>query len=136
LKYIRAKNGRHYTIQFIPEATRIIEHYRQFRNDDYIFPTLYKKRHQTPISIFNRIKKVNRQINANLKEIAAMAEIDTDITFYVAIHSFATVLKRKGETTSIISEMMGHDSEKTTQIYLDGFENKVLYEASKMLVNK
>ena len=48
---------------------------------------------------------------------------------------FATVLKRKGLATSIIQEMMGHDSERTTQVYLDGFDNQVLYDASKLLVN-
>jgi integrase len=134
LKYERAKNGRLYSIQLIPKAIRIIEHYRQFRYDDYIFPILYKKRHQTPISKHNRFKKVNREINKNLKEIALLAGIDTDITFYVARHTFATVLKRKGVSTAIISEMMGHNSEKTTQIYLDSFENQTLYDASKLLV--
>ncbi|WP_394992190.1 site-specific integrase [Emticicia sp.] len=134
LKYARAKNGRHYSIELIPEAIRINEHYKQYRSDDYIFPILFKKRHQTPIAVHNRIKKVNRQINDNLKKIAEMVGIDNDITFYVARHTFATVLKRKGLATSVIQEMMGHDSEKTTQIYLDDFENKVLYDASKLLV--
>ena len=29
---------------------------------------------------------------------------------------------------------MGHDSEKTTNIYLDSFENKILDEASKAIL--
>lgn len=135
LKYTRAKNGRSYTIPLIVEAMNIIDYYRQYRSDDYIFPILYKKRHQTATSIHNRIKKINRTVNTNLKEIALIVGIDADITFYVARHTFATILKRKGLPTSIIQEMMGHDSEKTTQIYLDGFDNQVLYDASKLLVN-
>jgi integrase len=135
LKHIRSKNDRLYTIPLIAEAINIIDYYRQYRRDDYIFPILYKKRHQTATSIYNRIKKINREVNTNLKEIASMIGIDADITFYVARHTFATVLKRKGLPTPVIQEMMGHDSEKTTQIYLDDFDNEVLYDASKMLVN-
>ena len=135
LSYIRAKTGRSYSIPLIPEAIAIIEHYNQYRSDDYIFPILHKNRHKTPKTIRNRIKKVSRNINDNLKELATLAGIDTEITFYVARHTFATVLKKKGLPTSIIQEMMGHDSERTTQIYLDGFDNQVLYDASKLLVN-
>jgi site-specific recombinase XerD len=52
----------------------------------------------------------------------------------VARHSYATVLKRSGVSTSVISEAMGYDSERTTQIYLDNFENDVFDEASKALL--
>ena len=35
---------------------------------------------------------------------------------------------------SIIIEALGHDSEKTTQIYLYSFENAAIDEADKLLV--
>ena len=54
--------------------------------------------------------------------------------FHVARHSFATVLKRSGVNTSIISEAMGHSSEKVTQIYLDSFENDQIDEAMSNLL--
>jgi integrase len=41
---------------------------------------------------------------------------------------------KSGIATSVISEAMGHDSEKTTKIYLESFENKVLDEANKALL--
>lgn len=44
------------------------------------------------------------------------------------------ILKKSGIATSVISEAMGHDSEKTTKIYLESFENKVLDEANKALL--
>jgi site-specific recombinase XerD len=44
------------------------------------------------------------------------------------------VLKRSGVGTSKISELMGHGDEKTTQIYLDEFENEELYEATLNLL--
>jgi integrase len=43
-------------------------------------------------------------------------------------------MKRSGVSTAIISESMGHESEKTTQIYLDSFESKILDEANKAIL--
>jgi len=54
--------------------------------------------------------------------------------FHSSRHSFATVLKRSGVNTSIISESLGHSSEKVTQIYLDSFENSQIDEAMKNLL--
>lgn len=43
-------------------------------------------------------------------------------------------MKKSGISTTIISQALGHDSEKTTQIYLESFENTVLDEASKVIL--
>lgn len=56
------------------------------------------------------------------------------VIIHVARHSYATVLKRAGVSTSIISESLGHSSEKITQIYLDSFENSQIDEAMKNLL--
>ncbi|SBV94192.1 conserved hypothetical protein [uncultured Dysgonomonas sp.] len=53
---------------------------------------------------------------------------------YVARHSFATILKRSGINVAIISEALGHSDLKTTQIYLDSFENSQIDEAMKNLL--
>lgn len=49
-------------------------------------------------------------------------------------HSYATVLKRSGVPTSIISESLGHSSERVTQIYLDSFENERMNEVMQHLI--
>lgn len=71
--------------------------------------------------------------NRRLKEIGRRVGIE-NLTTYVARHSFATVLKREGVSTSIICESLGHSSEKVTQIYLDSFENTQIDEAMKHLL--
>ena len=73
-------------------------------------------------------------MNYYLKNIGKKLNVSTKITTYVARHSFATVLKRSGVNTSIISEAMGHSSEKVTQIYLDSFENDQIDEAMSNLL--
>lgn len=41
----------------------------------------------------NRIHKVLGQINGELKVLASELEIEADMTTYVAMHSFASILK-------------------------------------------
>jgi integrase len=52
----------------------------------------------------------------------------------VARHTFATVLKRSGVSTAIISESMGHQTEAITQTYLKSFENSIIDDAMKNLL--
>jgi integrase len=137
LTYTRLKTGKYYNILLLDPALDILLYYRSnfYRGENsYIFPILDDQRHLTPISIQNRLHKVLGQTNKDLKLIGEQLGIKTPLTTYVARHSYATVLKRSGVSTSIISEAMGHDSERTTQIYLDNFENDVLDEASMALL--
>ena len=67
-----------------------------------------------------------------LRDVAKRLKIKATVTTYVARHSFATVLKKSG--VNIISEALGHHSLKTTQIYLDSFENSQIDVAMQNLL--
>ena len=132
--YTRSKTQKLMSIQLVPQALEIIERYALHKStDDYIFPILDKDVHQKPITIDNRIKKVATQTNKHLKTLGEMVGIKAPITTYTARHTFATTLRRLGQSTAVISSMMGHKTEAITQVYLDSFENEVLYEASLKL---
>jgi integrase len=137
LTYIRLKTGKPYSLAILEPALQILEFYRShyFRgNDNYIFPILDTSQHKTAESINNRTHKILTHTNQDLKEIGTELGISVPLTTYVARHTFATVLKRGGASTSKISEAMGHESERTTQIYLDSFENDVLDDTIKALL--
>ena len=53
---------------------------------------------------------------------------------YIARHSWASVAKARNIPLSVISEGMGHDSEKTTRIYLASLEASVVDKANKMIL--
>ncbi|WP_341228405.1 site-specific integrase [uncultured Arcticibacterium sp.] len=134
LSYTRSKTKKLLNVQLVPQALDIFQRYNEYKeSNDYIFPVLDKARHIEPKSIANRIQKVGTQINKDLKVLAERAGITTSLTTYTARHSFATTLKRLGQSTAVISNMMGHKTEAITQVYLDSFENEVLYEASLKL---
>ncbi len=57
-------------------------------------------------------------MNANLKEIAAFCEIENEITFHLARHTFATtVTLTNGVSIESISKMLGHKNLRTKQHY-------------------
>jgi integrase/recombinase XerD len=140
MKYTRKKTGQTFDMGLLDEAFEIIQYYKDIyysgNDKDYIFPILNREIHVTPTQIDNRIEKVLKQTNRDLKSIANEIGIDEKITTYVARHSFATILKNEGQGTAVISELLGHESERTTQIYLDSFGNKILDEATKASVWK
>lgn len=136
LEYTRKKTKELFNMALLDPAMKILNFYKKTKNDPenhYIFPIL-NQTHITEKSKDYRIKKIITKTNKDLKDIGIKAGINEHLTTYVARHTYATVLKKSGISTSLISEMMGHDSEKTTQIYLDSFENSVLDEANKSIL--
>ena len=62
--------------------------------------------------------QTNENQNIQLKKIAKAAGIDKTLTFHVARHTFATsVCLTNGVPIETLSQMLGHLSIKTTQIY-------------------
>ena len=131
LVYCRKKTKKTINLPLQHEALEVLEKYRS--DSEYLFP-IFSAFHKTEQQKRNRLHKVITKVNDALKEIGKELGITIDLTTYVARHSYATVLKRSGVSTAIISESLGHSSEKVTQIYLDSFENSQIDEAMKNLL--
>lgn len=72
-------------------------------------------------------------MNAYLKEIATLAEINKTLTFHLARHTFATtVTLANGVPIESVSEMLGHKSIRTTQIYAKVIDQKVSEDMSAL----
>ena len=135
LVYERQKTHRLVHIPLSDEAKAIIVRYDEHcQRAGYLFPILDKYRHVSPMQKNNRVRKVCHQVNQELRRIASKAGIHSEVTTYVARHSFATVLKRSGVNISLISEALGHADLATTQIYLARFEDSQVADAMKHLL--
>ena len=130
--YIRQKTKKLIMLPLQEKAVEIVNRYRSSQRK-YVFPVL-DNRERTPRQIRNRIYDVLDNVNGYLADIGKELGIELKISSYVARHSYATVLKRSGVSTSVISESLGHSSERVTQIYLDSFENRQLNDAMKNLL--
>ena len=127
LVYRRKKTAKLINLPLQEEARRVLKRYKN-NSSPYLFPIL-SNLHKTEQQRLNRLHKVITKINKALKAIGEELNIPIKLTTYVARHSYATVLKRAGVPTSIISESLGHSSEKITQIYLDSFGISQIDEA-------
>jgi integrase len=70
-----------------------------------------------------------------LLSIILIASISTNISaLYKARHSWATTAKDEGVAISVISESLGHTSEKVTHVYLASFDNNAMSKANKKVI--
>jgi site-specific recombinase XerD len=70
-----------------------------------------------------------KMINSTMKQVASHLKISQKTTTYVARHSIATQLLRSGASVKFIGDQLGHHDTKTTETYLDGFEDEQIREA-------
>ncbi|MCE2962417.1 MAG: phage integrase SAM-like domain-containing protein [Chitinophagales bacterium] len=117
--YLRSKTKKPFKIRIRPEVAEIIEYYKvNYPSEKYILPIL-NKADLKPIQIYYRQQKMLRRFNKEIKEIAKICGIDSNITSYVIRHTLGNNLKKAGASITVIKEVYGHDEEKTTNIYLN-----------------
>lgn len=130
----RNKTGKNVTI-FIPTDqfmmfTNIIFNQNfnpdSIENDDYFFPVFNKK--MSEIEIFKKKQILQVMLNRKLKSFAKKIGINSDITFYTARHSFASILNWNGINPSLIAQMMGRDV-ADIQVYLKQFNDNQIIES-------
>lgn len=109
-------------IPILPVTQLIIEKYEnhpQSINEDRLLP------------IFS-----NQKMNAYLKEIATVCNINKELTFHIARHTFATTITlTNGVPIESVSKMLGHKNLRTTQHYAKVLDKKV-GEDMKILKDK
>jgi len=68
----------------------------------------------------------NQKMNSYLKEIGDVCEIEKELTFHLARHTFATTITlAKGVPIETVSKMLGHTNIRTTQIYARITDSKI-----------
>ncbi len=139
LEFERAKTARTkrkvepIRVVLVDDTKQIIEKWGNPHLDGstYIFPVLTKG--LSAVRERQLIQQLTGVINDHMKIIAKELGIESNLTTYVARHSFSTILQRSGASTEFISEALGHSNVKTTQNYLAGFEDESKKETVKAL---
>jgi site-specific recombinase XerD len=108
-----------------PEIDEIINRWgnKPAYSDAYVFPLLEPA--LTAEKERAKIQHATKTINKYIKRVAAAVGIEKNVSTYTARHSFSTVLKRAGAPIELISESLGHSNLKTTESYLDSFEDTI-----------
>ena len=136
--YTRLKTKKQYNIKLTEVARKILAIYIKDQKPDseeYIFPIISKEVQEDSLKTWKRAIDRRKYFNIDLKKIAAHCGIETNLTSYVSRHSWASIAKFSGVSTSIIGESLGHSDSKTTEAYLADFEQQVLDEANELIVS-
>ena len=131
LSYRRRKTGQLLSIRWTDEMQGIVDRYPG-RDCQYLLPIL-----GNPEALpFYATRNAAYRINKALGEIGEIVGAGIPLTMYVARHSWASAAKSKGVPVGLISEGLGHDSEKTTQIYLAELDGKAVDKVNRMLLKE
>ncbi len=103
------------------------------RPDNYVFPILTAG--ISPERERVLVQNFTQSVNTYVKRMAVELAISKPVTTYTARHSFATVLKRSGAPNAFIGESLGHSSSRTTESYLDSFEDDMKRDYANVLLN-
>ena len=132
LTYRRQKTGQLLAIHWEPCMRRIADKHRSEPTSPYLLDIINPSHGDIRKQCHNAITLINR----HLKEIGRSIGLPLPLTMYVARHSWASIARNEGIPLSVISEGMGHESERTTRIYLASLETQVINEANKKILQK
>ena len=128
LTYCRRKTGQRLTVKWEKCMEEIIKKYPS-NSSTYLLPIIKEQGNER-----KQYDNALHLVNYRLIDLSGMLKLQRPLTMYVARHSWASVAKVRNVPLSVISEGMGHDSEKTTQIYLASLEASVVDKANKMIL--
>lgn len=131
IHYVRRKTGQPLCVRMEPCIRQIVDRYAD-RSEVYVFPIL---KSEDPEKTYARYQVALNYYNRQLKQLGRMLHLDSGLTSYVARHSWATAARNHNIPVSVISAAMGHQSEKTTQIYLAMLEDSVIDSANQEIIS-
>ena len=133
VNYNRRKTHQNLNVEWMKPMQAIIDKYaEQTKNSPYLLPILTGKES----SPYTAYRKVEHNTNYNLKKIGEMVGLKIPLTTYVARHTWASVALHMNIPIATISQGMGHNSYKTTQIYLQSLDVATINEANARIINK
>ena len=131
--YCRKKTNQCLMVEWEKAQQKILDRYaHQMENRSYLLPII-KEEDGTEYKQYQRMQ-IN--INRALKKIGEMAELKMPLTTYVARHTWASVARDMNIPIAVISEGMGHNSIKTTQVYLNSIDISRINEANKRIIKR
>ena len=129
LTYSRQKTHQKLEIKWEKQMQEIVDRHH-VEGSRYLLPILSEEGGDLRRQYLNAIHRVNVQ----LKKIGKLVNCPIPLTTYTARHCWASAAHRLNIPTPSISQALGHDSEKTTRIYLNSLDNHVIDDANLTVI--
>ena len=129
ITYSRRKTRQQLMVRIEPETSRIID---SFGNSptSFLLPIITDEQDDAEQQYDNAYYRINR----NIQKVGKMLGLETKLTLYVARHAWASIAHSNNVAISTISKAMGHDSEKTTIIYLQSLDTSSVDKANSDII--
>lgn len=129
LSYRRQKTGQQLFIKWEKPMQEIVDKY-ETSGTPYLLPIIRDMNADER----RQYKNATHLVNDKLKKLGEKLGLPIPLTSYVARHGWASIAKSKNIPLSTISEAMGHDSEKTTRIYLASLDTSAVDKANSQIL--
>ena len=133
LHYSRKKTGQELTIGWESVMQDIVDNYIHLtKGSPYLLPIITK----TDGTERRQYERMEHKVNYYLKKIGTMVGLQASLTTYTGRHTWASILRDMGTSLSVISNGLGHESLKTTQIYLSSIDMEGVVKANRKMIGK
>lgn len=133
LHYSRKKTGQELTIGWESVMQDIVDNYIHLtKGSPYLLPIITK----TDGTERRQYERMEHKVNYYLKKIGTMVGLQASLTTYTGRHTWASILRDMGTSLSVISKGLGHESLKTTQIYLSSIGMEGVVKANRKMIGK
>ena len=129
ISYRRHKTGQQLLVRLEPCMEQVMARWRSPDGSPFLFPVLTEFGEEGWRQYASRLAMYNRALRILGARIGCPG-----LSSYAARHSWATAAHRAGVPLGVISEGLGHGSERTTQIYLASFGASVLDDANRRVL--
>ncbi|MDR2005354.1 MAG: site-specific integrase [Prevotella sp.] len=123
IRYYRKKTGGLIEVKVTPVMQKLIDSFsEETRDSPYVFPVIRQSDKSPRLQYESALSLQNKR----LKRLARCSGIGVPLTTHVARHSWASIAKSGNTPLWVISEGLGHSSEKVTYTYLSQLERSRL----------
>ena len=129
LTYARQKTRQKLEIKWEKQMQEIVDRHH-VKGSRYLLPILSEEGGDIRRQYLNALHRMN----VLLKKIGRLVNCPIPLTTYTARHCWASAAYRLNIPTPSISQALGHDSEKTTRIYLNSLDNHVIDDANLTVI--
>lgn len=129
ITYSRRKTRQQLMVRVEPETWKLIDSFGENKTA-FLLPILNDGVADTQQQYENAYFRINR----NLQKVGRILGLETKLTLYVARHAWASIAHSNHVALSTISRAMGHNSEKTTIIYLQSLDTASVDKANSDII--
>ncbi len=133
LQYIRKKTGQSLSVGWEPAMQDIVDTYAHLTSGSpYLLPIIT----DAGDTERTQYERMEHKVNRNLKKIGELAGLHIPLTTYVARHTWASTMRDMGCDLYVVSRGLGHESLKTTQIYLSTIDTAEVSKANRKMIGR